>query len=157
MEGHNFEKLKAHIVPLSISDVFDDARQEWDLVGVEISEEWDNCPCGQDIKEHCYIRNRLNQNATYVGNVCINRFIQIDTGNLFDGLKRISKDPASNANDDLIEYAYKRGYLYGEKEYIFLKQTSRKRKLSDAQKSWKEKINRRILNKTVVRKRGIHE
>jgi hypothetical protein len=92
VEGHNFERLKAYILPLSVSKRFDLARTEWSLIAAEISEEFDQCPCGQDIKEHCYIRNRLNGNETYVGNVCINRFIQIDTGNLFDGLKRIAKD-----------------------------------------------------------------
>jgi hypothetical protein len=153
MEGHNFERLKAHIVPLSVSRNFDVARQEWQLVAVEISEEFDQCPCGQDIKEHCYIRNRLNGNTTYVGNVCINRFIQIDTGNLFDGLKRIAKDFTANANNDLIEHAYRMGYLYGEKEYTFLKQTMRKRNLSAAQIAWKTKINRRIVAQTVVQKR----
>lgn len=61
-------------------------------------------------------RNRLNGNETYVGNVCINRFIQIDTGNLFDGLKRIAKDLTANANRHLVEHAYRIGYLYGEKE-----------------------------------------
>src|SRR3546814_17760195 len=92
METNNFERLKAHILPLSVSSTFDVARREWDLVGVEISEEFDNCPCGQDIKEHCYIRNRLDGNSTYVGNFCINRFIHIAPGNLFDGLNRISTD-----------------------------------------------------------------
>ncbi|RIV39305.1 hypothetical protein [Burkholderia pseudomallei] len=155
MEGHNFENLRAHIVPLSVSQRFDIARTEWSLVAVEISEEFDRCPCGQEIKEHCYIRNRLNGNETYVGNVCINRFIQIDTGNLFDGLKRIAKDLTANANNDLIEHAYRMGYLYGEKEYTFLKQTMRKRNLSDAQIAWKTKINRRIVAQTVVRKRTV--
>ncbi len=153
MDGHNFEHLKAHILPLSVSQVFDVARTEWDLIAVEISEEFDNCPCGQDIKEHCYIRNRLNGNATYVGNVCINRFIQIDTGNLFDGLKRIAADNGANANHDLIEHAYRMGYLFGEKEYTFLKQTARKRNLSAAQIAWKQKINRRIIAQTIVRQR----
>lgn len=155
MEGHNFENLRAHIVPLSVSQRFDIARTEWSLVAVEISEEFDHCPCGQAIKEHCYIRNRLNGNETYVGNVCINRFIQIDTGNLFDGLKRIAKDLTANANNDLIEHAYRMGYLYSEKEYTFLKQTMRKRNLSDAQIAWKTKINRRIVAQTVVRKRTV--
>ena len=113
----------------------------------------DNCPCGQKIKEHCYIRNRLNGNATYVGNVCIDRFIQIDTSNLFDGLKRIAADVSANANHDLIEHAWNNGYLFSEKEYVFLKQTVLKRKLSPAQRAWKEKINRRILAKTKVRQR----
>lgn len=153
MEGHSFEQLKAHILPLSQSQIFDVARREWDLVGVEISDEFDNCPCGQEIKEHCYIRNRLNGNSTYVGNVCINRFIQIDTGNLFDGLKRIAKDVSANANNDLVEHAYRMGYLFGEKEYLFLKQTMRKRILSPAQLAWKQKINRRILSKTIVQRR----
>ena len=42
METHNFERLKAHISPLSVSSTFDVARKEWDPVGVEISEEFDN-------------------------------------------------------------------------------------------------------------------
>lgn len=153
--GHNFEMLRAHILPLSVSQVFEIARQEWSLEAVEISDEWDNCPCGQDIKEHCYIHNRLTGRKTYVGNVCINRFIQIDTGNLFEGLRRIAADPTANANSDLIEHAYRMGYLYGEREYTFLKQTMRKRKLSPAQLEWKIKINRRIINQTIVRRRTV--
>jgi hypothetical protein len=153
MEGHNFERLKEHILALSQAQRFEAARSEWSLIAVEISEEFAKCPCGQDIKEHCYIRNHLNNNETYVGNVCINRFIQIDTGNLFDGLKRIANDLTANANNDLIEHAYRMGYLYSEKEYTFLKQTMLKRNLSKAQIDWKMKINRRIVAKTVVRRR----
>ena len=153
MTSPNFEHLKAHILPLSVAKIFEAARQEWELVAVEISDEWDNCPCGQEIKEHCYIRNRHNGNTTYVGNVCINRFIQIDTGNLFDGLKRIAQDDSANANIDLIEHAYRMGYLYNEKEYHFLLQTVRKRILSQAQLNWKRKINRRILAQTIVQRR----
>ena len=154
MEGHNFEQLKAHILPLSVSDDFNTARTEWDLVGIEVSEEFDNCPCGKEIKEHCYIRNRMTGHTSYVGNVCINRFMLIKTGNLFDGLKRIAKDNTANANNDLIEHAYRMGYLFSEKEYTFLKQTARKRKLTSAQLSWKQKINQRIIEKTVVRRRS---
>ena len=148
----NFEQLKAHILPLSYAQNFPEARREWSLVGVEISDEFDNCPCGQDIKEHCYIENKLTGQKTYVGNVCINRFIGIDTGNLFGGLKRIAKDAKSNANEDLINYAYRLGYIF-EKEYGFLMETRLKRKLSPAQLAWKEKINRRITAKTVVQRR----
>lgn len=147
---HNFEHLKQHILPLSNSQEFQTAKNEWRLVGVEINEDWDNCPCGQAIKELCYIENQLNGNRTYVGNVCVNRFIGIETGNLFSGLKRIAKDDKANANEDLIIYAYKLGYIF-EKEYNFLMQTKNKRKLSEKQIAWKQKINRRITNQTVVR------
>jgi hypothetical protein len=51
MESHNFERLKAHILPLSKSSFLETARLEWDLVGVEISEELDQSPCGQDIRQ----------------------------------------------------------------------------------------------------------
>jgi hypothetical protein len=153
MDGHNFERLKEHILPLSASNIFDVARTEWDLVAVELSEEWDNCPCGQEIKEHCYLRNRVTGHHTYVGNVCINRFIGIKTGSLFDGLRRIANDPVANPNIAVIEYARERGFLFGDKEYNFLVQTARKRMLSPAQIVWKQKINRRILNQTVVQRR----
>jgi hypothetical protein len=150
---HNFEHLKAHILPLSSSSDFQIAKREWDLVGVEISEELDECPCGKEIKEHCYIHNRLTGRETYVGNVFINRFMGLDTGTLFAGLKRIKTDGDAAPNDALIEHANSHGYLY-ENEYEFLKQTTRKRSLSDKQLSWRQKINKRIISQTVVRKRG---
>jgi hypothetical protein len=149
---HNFERLKAHILPLSRSKDFETAKTEWRLVAVEISDEFDNCPCGQDIKEHCYIENVITGHETYVGNVCINRFIGIETGNLFEGLKRIAEDDTANANEDVIEYAQQRGFLF-DKEYGFLMRTKRMRKLSPAQIAWKKKINRRIINRTVVQRR----
>ncbi|WP_434701108.1 hypothetical protein [Pseudomonas sp. D1-36] len=149
---HNFERLQAHILPLSMAKTFSVARQEWTLVGIEISEEFDNCPCGQDIKEHCWIQNKLTGHKTYVGNVCINRFLGIDTGTLFDGLKRIAKNSQANANLDLIIHAYKFGYIY-ESEFTFLMSTRLKRNLSAKQIAWKEKINRRITNSTVVQRR----
>ena len=151
---HNKERLAAHILPLSVAADFETARTEWALVGVEVSEEFDSCPCGQDIKEHCYIRNKINGNTTYVGNVCINRFIGIETGNLFTGLRRIAADDTANANEDLISHAFKLGYIF-DQEYNFLMETRRKRKLSPKQIAWKQKINRRITNKTVVQRRTI--
>ena len=117
--NHNFENLKKHILPLSNANDFPSAKSEWKLVDIEIQEDWDNCPCGKDIKELCYIQNQLNGNKTYVGNVCVNQFIGIKTGNLFTGLKRIAKDTSANANEDLIIHSYNLGYIY-ESEYKFL-------------------------------------
>ena len=145
------EALKAHILSLSRSTIFEVACQEWVLDGVYVTEEWDNCPCGQDIKEHCEIANRVTGAHTFVGNVCINRFINLGTAPLFSGLKRIRDDISANANEALIRYAQSKGFLF-EKELDFLLQTARKRKLSEKQLAWKEKINRRILNGIVVQK-----
>ncbi|HDX4251062.1 TPA: hypothetical protein ROG52_005737 [Klebsiella oxytoca] len=154
MESHNFERLKQHILSLSVSTNFEVARTEWKLHSIEVSDEFDNCPCGQEIKEHCYIENSSNGNTTYVGNVCINRFLEISTGTLFDGLKRIKKYIHANPNQALIEYANRKGYLF-DKEFDFLISTIKKRNLSDKQKAWKEKINNRILNEIVVKNRTV--
>jgi hypothetical protein len=157
MSSSNLEALKAHILPLSRSRNFDIARGEWSLYHVEISEEMDHCPCGQEIKEHCYIENKVTGHRTHVGNVCINRFMGIDTSTLFDGLKRIAKDHSANPNEALVDFAWKKGYLYDEREYEFIQQMCRKRKRSEAQNSWVAKINRRIVNKIVVKKRSTIE
>lgn len=149
---HNLQRLVAHILPLSRGQTFEAARQEWVLEYVEVSDEFDSCPCGQDIKEHCYIRNLLTGNQTYVGNVCVNRFIGIDTGNLFEGLKRLKANPIANASHSVIDYAESRGFIY-ESESKFLRDTVLKRKLSAKQADWKKKINQRILAQTVVRRR----
>lgn len=151
---HNFERLKAHILPLSAAKNFESARSEWVLESVEVSDDFDQCPCGQDIKEHCYLHNKVTGHKTYVGNVCVNRFLLIDTGTLFDGLKRLKADAYANANHAVIDYADARGFLY-DKERDFLLDTVRTRNLSTAQKAWKAKINRRILSQTVVRRRTV--
>ena len=137
MENHNFERLKEHILSLSVSKNFEVAKTEWKLHSIEVTEELDSCPCGQDIKEHCYIENKKNGNRTYVGNKCINR---------------IKENIYANPNLALIEYANDKGYLY-DKEYDFLVDTMKKRNLSDKQKLWKEKINNRILKEIVVKSR----
>lgn len=153
MSSHNRENLEAHILPLSKSKKFEIVRQEWDLIGVEITQEFDQCPCGQPIKEHCYIENRLTGYKTYVGNVCIKQFMGMDTGTLFDGLKRIAKNPSANANMDVIDFAWRMGMIYDEREYSFLKSTVRKRNFSPKQLAWKQRVNRRIIAGIVVQKR----
>lgn len=44
MTSPNFERLKTYILPLSVASDFEVARQEWDIIAVEISDEWDHCP-----------------------------------------------------------------------------------------------------------------
>lgn len=143
--------MKSHILSLSQSPAFEEACQEWQLAGIYVTENWDNCPCGQDIKEHCEISNKVTGYHTFVGNVCINRFIYLGTATLFGGLRRLRKDPSANANEALISYAQSRGFLY-DKEPEFLLRTARKRNLSAKQLAWKKKISRRILEGIVVQR-----
>lgn len=150
MGAHNLERLKAHILPLSVSDNFRVARQEWKLVDIEIREEGGRCPCGQRIVEHCHLKNGLNGNETHVGNVCVQKFLEINTEGLFEGLRRIAINDNANPSDALIDHAFRSGYLYGIDEYLFMKEVRSRRKLSPKQARWRQKINGRILRKTVV-------
>lgn len=147
----NFENLKEHILPLSQADDFGQAKQEWDLDSILITEDFGHCPCGHPIKEHCYLKNKKNGNETWVGNVCVKKFLDINAGNLFNGLKRIQKNNLAKPNIELSEYAWKHGHLYGENEYLFLKNIRRKKILSKKQEPWLQKINRRIVKNIVVR------
>jgi hypothetical protein len=145
----NFEELKRHIISKSISSDFYAAKSEWSLVSMKIEEDFSNCPCGQPIKEVCLIENHLNGNLTEVGNVCVNQFIEIETGNIFSGLKRIVDNIEANPNQDLIFHAFEKGYTY-KNEYTFLSDIKNKRKLSLGQIAWKRKINYRIINQKKV-------
>lgn len=148
----NFLKLKEHILKLSMEKTdFNKAKLEWELFQIHITHEFGRCPCGQKIKEHCHLRNTNNGKKTWVGNICVKKFMNIDSGTMFDGLKRIEKKINAKPNAMLIEYAWKNGYLYGENEYDFLRRIQRKRKISEKQENWLLKINRRILQTIVVR------
>lgn len=59
------ENLSKHIVKLSVSEDFIVAKDEWELHHIRITKEFRKCPCGHAIKEHCYIRNRLNSQQQY--------------------------------------------------------------------------------------------
>lgn len=151
---HNFQNLKNHILPLSEEKInFEVAKSEWMLDHVMITEEFGKCPCSHPIKEHCYMKNKINGKCTYVGNICVRRFMDIDTGNLFSGLARIQKKDTSKPNLAVIEYAQQRRNLFaGGNEYTFLKDIRQKRKLTIKQESWLKKINRRIILGIVVRR-----
>lgn len=141
-----FEHLMEHILKWSVASDFDTAKSEWELYRIKFVQDYGKCPCTKEIKEHCYIVNKLNGNKTHVGNVCIKQFMKIEVANrLFAGLKRIQSNPSAKPNMDLIEYAMKNGFLYGDNEYEFLQSIKKGRKLSDEQAAWIRKINRRIV------------
>ncbi|MEJ5174583.1 hypothetical protein [Erwinia sp. MYb416] len=156
MGNYCYEKLKGHILSLSESDDFEVAKREWVLNSIEISEKEAYCPCGQKIKEHCFITNKLNNNATCVGSICMHKFLEIPTRTLFLGLRKIKKNTSSNANLSLIEYAKEKGFIYNN-EYVFLVSTINKKNLSGRQLNWKVRINTRILNETIVLDRTIKD
>lgn len=77
--------------------------------------------------------------------------MDIDVIRLSAGLIAIKNNRGAIPNRDLIEYAFRRGYLYDDREYGFLRDIENAQNLSGNQRHWLEKINRRINYKIVVR------
>lgn len=77
--------------------------------------------------------------------------MDIDVTRLFIGLIAIRNNREAIPNRDLSEYAFQRGNLYDEREYGFLKDIENAQNLSESQRHWLRLINRRIIERIVVR------
>jgi hypothetical protein len=142
----NFDRLRDYIIEHSESTTWDEARQEWDLNGVEVLGSADaSCPCGYfPIRELCWLRNRINQGEVYVGNVCVNRFMpQLELEPIRQGLKRIRVDTEKAPNAALLKWAHDKGVIT-DWEYEFGMHTRLKRDLSARQRAKRREVNRRI-------------
>lgn len=153
----NWYKLKEKLLSFSNSEDWSFAKNEWTLdhiYYIEKGEEYETCSCGHSpIQEVCVIRNIENHNTAIVGNVCVQKFIdQIDSWNLFDWLKRISKDLSSWPSKELIEYAFEKWYI-NDWEYKFCSDRFWRKKFTWKQLETREKINQKIL----IRLRKYHD
>jgi hypothetical protein len=147
-EQSNQFRLFEEIITRSVAKTWDEAKLEWDLKDVYREDEPQTCLCGHmPIIEICVLRNRRNGNQAEVGNVCVNKFLGLESDLIFDGLRRIAKDERKALNKAATEYAHKQGWITDwEKE--FSSTTNRKRKLSEKQALKRSEINKRVLAKT---------
>lgn len=146
--SHNFENLKAHILSLSVGAGWEYAKHEWYLESVEHLDKDDpgeTCPCSHHpIYELCWLRNACNGAQTFVGNVCVVRFIDASAGRITQGMNRVRRDSANALNDEAILWAHRRGWV-NDWERDFLLNTRHKRRLSGRQQAKREEINRVVL------------
>lgn len=151
-ESYNFRQLSRAILALSKASDWETARKEWALVDIIEAETPETCLCGHyPIIEICEIHNRLTGNTTEVGNVCVKRFLGVRSDLIFTALKRIRKDPEKSLNADAIAF-FRQRKLLTDWEYGFLRDTMRKRSLSEKQLNVRRRINEKILN--AVSRRG---
>lgn len=151
-DGYNFQQLKAHILPLSNAATWEIAVKEWSLTGIHEADEPETCPCGHfPILEVCSIHNRVTGHSTEVGNICVKRFLGLRSDLVFAAIKRIRKDPDKSLNAEAIAFFRERGVL-NEWEYNFCENTIRLRRLTVAQLSKRQDINRKVL--MAVKTRG---
>jgi hypothetical protein len=133
------------------SDNYTVAREEWSLHRIEYDDDYDNCICGHNIKERCYIINDVNGHILLVGNICVKRFINREEGDraiaMYNALKAIKKNILTRSKmTELISDAFTRKYI-NDWEYKFLATLSgTKTKLTDKQESKLRDVNSKIMN-----------
>jgi len=151
-------RLTQEIIPLSVAGSWDEAKLEWDLLDIFLTdpESPGTCLCGHfPIREHCVLRNRLNGTEVVVGNCCVKRFLPIDTGALFACCRRVMTDPTRALNTEAIEHAFSKGWI-NPREKRFLLDTRRKPWcwLSHRQQSWRDAINTKVIRR--LSREGTH-
>lgn len=147
---HHKNRLIVEILSRSSAKDWASARLEWELSNVYVVtvENGYECLCGHTpICEICVLHNRVNSNEAEVGNVCVKRFLGLNSDLIFAGLRRVYGDIGAALNADAIYYAHQRGWL-NDWELSFSLDTSRKRKLSGRQLQKRTQINQKVLART---------
>lgn len=139
-------KLATEIIELSIADTWNNAKSEWFFEYAYQSDEAEECLCGHyPIKNICVIKNRENGNFTEVGNICINKFLEIKSGNkIFQSITKIKGDKTRSISKEALEYIKSKNGI-SEYEYNFYSDIIRKRNLSEKQLDLKNKINNKFI------------
>lgn len=155
--GNRFQLFR-EIIALSVADNWEEAKREWELIDIYREDEPLTCLCGHTpIIEICFLRNHHNGNNAIVGNICVNKFLGIDSNLIFEGLRRITEDPTKGLNAAATLHAFEKKWI-SEWQKNFSLDTNKKRKLSPKQEAKREEINRRVLARTTnrFRKRTAH-
>ena len=139
------KNLIDHILAHSTANIFEEAIKELTPVGFYCDH--GKCPCGQPIIQHCIIENHTNQQRTVVGNICVQRFMHINTGTTFTSLQAIIQDISKHPSKDLIAAALESKYI-SPREAKFLTDIQRKRNMSAKQEQWLQSINKKIIEQS---------
>jgi hypothetical protein len=139
--------LTQKILARSFAETWAEAKLEWELDHVYFADADDpgTCLCGHfPIREHCVLHNRETGLSAVVGNVCVTKFLGIDSGSIFDGLNRVLADPTKALNLAAVDFAWRRGWV-NDWERRFCTNTCRKHKLSPRQRQIRAAINTKVV------------
>lgn len=139
--------LGRRIVALSAATTWDEARQEWDITGIDDDEE-QTCLCGHNpIYQVCTLTNRLNGNTAIVGNCCVKKFECISSDSMFRSIKRVKKDIEKSLHPDVIELAREKGWINSWMRVFYIDTWRKHSGLSPKQREWRICINKTILER----------
>ncbi len=120
----NHFRLRAEILKLSVSDEWEDAVNEWEVVRVISKESFEGsrCLCGQEILKECHIRNVATGTRAIVGSSCVRRFGNPEMDRMLDSMvskkspleiyleEAVAKDPKNKVLSMLVreKFLYRR-------------------------------------------------
>lgn len=144
--GHNFEKFTAAILALSRSQIWLDAKPEWELHLVYNDGENRSCECGhQPIHQICVIKNRENGEEAEVGNVCVHNFMQLASKRIFSVLKRVRAETTKSLNPAALELFARRGVISAHEVDDYLSYWRKRSNMTNAERNQKISINERVI------------
>lgn len=144
--SHNEAKFKAHILSLSKSSEWDEARAEWELQFVYDDSNDRACVCDHSpIHQICVIGNRENSSRAEVGNVCVKRFMRIMSQRAFACMKRLMSDSTKSLNPFSLDLFRRRGVISAAEEADYLEYWRKRSTLTPTQAAQKYDINNRVL------------
>jgi hypothetical protein len=137
-------QLVDRVMQVSKSSNWDDMKKEWavdKIYYIPEEEEMETCLCGHyPIREVIILKNKVTEHKIKIGNCCVNKFFDNpDANKVFAALKKGKK------NRMMIDILYEKNLL-NEREFNFLCDVWRKRKMSEKQRHWYESLKIGILN-----------
>ena len=109
MEGFPKHKLTINLLKLSVSDDFETALTEWELIFKEAKKDKQTlCICQRVIKNVYFLYNKQTNKSISVGSTCKNKFIKVERELEHPILKKIFTKAITRGQyeiiDNVIEY-----------------------------------------------------
>ncbi len=159
MSSYKFQQLKSKILEESISNNWNDARNEWELDVVWQSDIPKECLCGHNpIINICVLINMHTKLTLEVGNICVNKFMGISEGGvLFNSINKCYKDLNKSMGKIALDYMVAQSEKMDNNndcrlndwEIEFYTNTLKRRKLTKKQNKHRVIINKKFLKYTV--------
>jgi hypothetical protein len=145
-EGYNFQKLCDEMISRSRADEWQQAKLEWDLEYVYTVGDEQTCLCGHHpIFQICQLRNSVNRKLAEVGNVCVHKFLGMQSKRIFAALKRIRADINKSLNPRTLEMFVGLKAISAQDEAAYLEFWRKRKHITEEQAKLRRRVNEAIL------------
>ncbi|MGJ1190906.1 hypothetical protein [Sphingobacterium siyangense] len=99
------EKFEKNLIELSLSNDYEVAKKEWDIISVK--EKDGKCICTQQLTYSITLKNTINGNEITVGADCLNKFISNNLGiNIIKCFNKIIRNNYSLLSEKVLYYLF---------------------------------------------------